>query len=49
MLRLTQTRPRSRILPYATRGMKKLMHFIAALPWPDSDLSCKYVHVLPYD
>ena len=49
MLRPTLTRPRLHILFYATRGMKKLMHFTAALLPPGSDLSRKYVPMLPYD
>jgi hypothetical protein len=49
MLPLMPTRPRLHILPYATRGLRKLMHFIAALPPRGSDLSRKYVPMLPYD
>jgi hypothetical protein len=43
MLHPTLTRPKSHISPYATLGMKKLMHSTAALPSSGSDLSSMYL------
>ena len=47
-LRLMLIRPRSLILHYATRGLKRLMHFTVPLPLPGSNLRNSYVPIMSY-